>query len=197
MACQFPSVRRNPIPIGARIKGSSYNRSGRSGRSLFGQEWRARAGSEVESDRRSERHQRLQTQPQTHMNPLTSRVTSGTVGELLVQLRLLQFGVQAAPPLRDSGNDLIAVRGRDVRSVQVRTAWGRRPTSPKYATAREYDGVAFVRLAGSPTQIQLDQCSVYLVPLEALHELRSKGAIERHRLSSRTVDALFTSDHSH
>jgi hypothetical protein len=42
-------------------------------------------------------------------NPISSEMRIGTLGELLVQLRLLQFDVQAAPPLKDSGNDLIAV----------------------------------------------------------------------------------------
>jgi hypothetical protein len=125
------------------------------------------------------------------MNQLTNRVTSGTIGELLVQLRLLQFDVQAAPPLRDSGNDLIAVRGVRVKSVQVRTAWNRRPTAPKYQTARVYDSVAFVRLAGTPEDIRLDQSAVYLVPRGSLRELRARGAIERFRLGAQTVNALF------
>lgn len=128
------------------------------------------------------------------MNQLTSRVTSGTIGELLVQIRLLQFAVQAAPPLRDSGNDLIAVRGRRVKSFQVRTAWNRRPAAPKYRTPREYDGVAFVRLAGTPEDIHLDQSAVYLVPRRHLGELCGRGAIERFRLSKHTVDAVFASE---
>ena len=36
-------------------------------------------------------------------NPISAAIRIGTLGELLVQLRLLQFEVQAAPPLRDSG----------------------------------------------------------------------------------------------
>jgi len=36
-------------------------------------------------------------------------------------LRLFQHGVQAAPPLKDSGNDLIAVRERVFRAIQVKT----------------------------------------------------------------------------
>ncbi len=43
------------------------------------------------------------------MNQVTDKIMTGTIGELLVQIRLLQFGVQAAPPIKDSGNDLIAV----------------------------------------------------------------------------------------
>lgn len=41
-------------------------------------------------------------------NPLPKALATGTLGELLVQFRLLQFDIQAAPPLKDSGNDLVA-----------------------------------------------------------------------------------------
>ena len=59
-------------------------------------------------------------------NPITERVKIGTIGELLVQLRLLQYDVQAAPPIKDSGNDLIAVKGEAFRGVQVKTTAGQR-----------------------------------------------------------------------
>ena len=55
------------------------------------------------------------------MNELDSNTNTGTFGELLVQLRLFQHGVQAAPPLKDSGNDLIAVKERVFRAIQVKT----------------------------------------------------------------------------
>jgi hypothetical protein len=54
-------------------------------------------------------------------NPISSQIKTGTLGELLVQIRLLQFDVQATPPMKDSGNDLIAVRGETFRGVQVKT----------------------------------------------------------------------------
>jgi hypothetical protein len=42
------------------------------------------------------------------MNQVPKLTLTGTFCELLVQIRLLQYGVQAAPPIKDSGNDLIA-----------------------------------------------------------------------------------------
>lgn len=54
-------------------------------------------------------------------NPLYKSTQKGTVGELLVQLRLLEYGIQAAPPIKDSGNDLIAIRGEVVKFIQVKT----------------------------------------------------------------------------
>ena len=38
------------------------------------------------------------------MNPIDPRMRTGTIGEILVQLLLLQYGVQAPHP-----NDLIAI----------------------------------------------------------------------------------------
>lgn len=53
------------------------------------------------------------------MNQVTDKILTGTLGELLVQIRLLQCGVQAAPSIKDSGNDLIAVNGKEFRAVSV------------------------------------------------------------------------------
>ncbi len=54
-------------------------------------------------------------------NPLHKTTHKGTIGELLVQLRLLEYGVQAAPPIKDSGNDLIAIKGEVTKFIQVKT----------------------------------------------------------------------------
>lgn len=56
------------------------------------------------------------------MNPLFNTTLKGTLGEILVQAYLLAHGVQGAPPVKDSGNDLIAVRGNSFRAIQVRTS---------------------------------------------------------------------------
>jgi len=37
------------------------------------------------------------------MNPIKKEIKIGTIGEILVQLRLLQYSVQSAPALKDSG----------------------------------------------------------------------------------------------
>ena len=95
------------------------------------------------------------------MNPISDRVATGTIGELLVQLRLLQYGVQPAPPIKDSGNDLIAINGRDVRSISVRTTTNGRYTKPK--AGRIYDVLAVVSLFGHDREIQLDRSSIFLL----------------------------------
>lgn len=54
-------------------------------------------------------------------NPLPETVRIGTIGELLSQLRLLELGIQAAPPIKDSGNDLVAIKGEVSKFIQVKT----------------------------------------------------------------------------
>lgn len=96
-------------------------------------------------------------------NPIDKRMTVGTIGELLVQLRLLQYGIQAAPPIKDSGNDLIALKGRTIKLIQVKTtAEGVFPKKP--GKKRIYDLLAIVDLAGYDTHLNLDKSSIYLVP---------------------------------
>jgi hypothetical protein len=81
------------------------------------------------------------------MNPITNKIKIGTVGELLVQLRLLEFDVQAAPPLKDSGNDLIAIRGEPMRAIQMKTT-ARNDGFPFRLDAlpKMYPSLAIVRL---------------------------------------------------
>lgn len=98
------------------------------------------------------------------MNPISDRVATGTIGELLVQLRLLQYGVQAAPPIKDSGNDLIAVNGRTFRAVSVRTTTNGRYNKPP--GARAYDVLAVVSLFGGDREVWLDHSEIFLIAQE-------------------------------
>ena len=124
------------------------------------------------------------------MNGLSPNLVTGAVGELLVQLRLLQYGVQAAPPLRDSGNDLIALRGRAVRSIQVKSSqrdparWGRPDDE------REYDLLALVALEGENNELWLDESVGYLVPKSELPD-HGLPDLDRFALTGDLVDELF------
>ncbi|MFZ5495496.1 MAG: hypothetical protein ACOZE5_09205 [Verrucomicrobiota bacterium] len=99
------------------------------------------------------------------MNPLSEKIHCGTLGELLVQIRLFQHGVQAAPPIKDSGNDLIAIRGESFRAVQVKTRkdepFTLGPLPPLYHV------VALVHLVGEDEEVHLDASRVFLIPREA------------------------------
>jgi hypothetical protein len=78
------------------------------------------------------------------MNPLYATTQTGTIGELVVQLYLLHYDVQAAAPLKDSGNDLIAIRKRAFRAIQVRTTTGDTIVKPEADVL--YHILAVVRL---------------------------------------------------
>src|SRR6266404_9404023 len=96
------------------------------------------------------------------LNRITDKILTGTVGELLVQVRLLQYGVQAAPPIMDSGNDLIAVNGSEFRAVSVRTTTTGRFQKP--VADRLYHVLAVVHLLGQDRDVYLDQSRVFLIP---------------------------------
>jgi hypothetical protein len=98
------------------------------------------------------------------MNQIRDNLETGTIGELLVQIRLLQHGVQAAPPIKDTGNDLIAVSGGEFRAVSVKTTKSTSGRFHKPKGARRYHVLAVVHLAGHDREIFLDRSNVYLIP---------------------------------
>jgi hypothetical protein len=124
-------------------------------------------------------------------NPITKSLAKGTIGELLVQLRLLQFGVQAAAPIKDSGNDLIALRGYAIKTIQVKTCTVRFNTP--LALPDKYHLLALVRLRGYENELFLDQTKIYLVPRNSVPGLRinRESDMEPFVISQGHVDALF------
>ncbi len=123
-------------------------------------------------------------------NPISDAIRTGTLGELLVQLRLLQYDVQAAPPLKDSGNDLIALRGFVVRTIQVKTTAGALPAWPP--DAKQYHVLAVVRLEGENRDLFLDKSDVFLVPKRELHGLaRNWEALRPFAISEAHVSRVF------
>lgn len=123
-------------------------------------------------------------------NPISQNVAIGTIGELLVQLRLLQYGVQAAPPLKDSGNDLVALKGYEVRTIQVKcSAVG----FPQIRNLPErYHLLALVALEGHEETLLLDQTKVYLVPRENVAALASNTlALAPYILCREQVEKVF------
>lgn len=121
------------------------------------------------------------------MNPLSKHLRIGTVGELLIQLRLLQYHVQAAPPLKDSGNDLIAIKGRVFKAIQVKTTTGEDVRCE--APDRSFHLLGLVRLEGEGDTLYLDRCDVYLIPKDEVEAARR--TLERYRLDAALVDRLF------
>ncbi|NLZ07368.1 MAG: hypothetical protein GXY19_19545 [Phycisphaerae bacterium] len=125
------------------------------------------------------------------MNGITTQIKVGTLGELLVQLRLLQFDVQAAPPLKDSGNDLIAVRHGVFRAIQVKTT-----TGSSYQTnglPDHYHLLAVVNLVKDSDVIFLDESRVFLIPRERVMSApRRCDQLNEYSLNTAHVDGLFS-----
>ena len=100
------------------------------------------------------------------MNKISQQTCVGTVGELLVQIRLLSYGIQASATLKDSGNDLIAIKGHEFRAIQVRTTTSRKDPVRIKRCKGEFHILALVLLAASdnPNVISLDESRIFLIP---------------------------------
>ena len=124
-------------------------------------------------------------------NPLPPPLATGTLGEILVQLRLLQFGVQAAPPIKDTGNDLVAFYGRTVRTLQVKTSTNR--ISQDRRLPQHYDILAFVLLQNIGGVVELDSSRIFLVPHDAvLVTRRNLASLEPFELCHDNIDRSMT-----
>jgi hypothetical protein len=131
------------------------------------------------------------------MNKLPENVSQGTFAEILVQLLLLKHGVQAAPPIKDSGNDLIAVSGKVFKAIQVKSSTNEKIEFDRNEDLPDlYHILALVRLdpKESMHNLSLDRCQVFLLPDEEV----TKGYWTVEELSESDfelcpthVDALF------
>jgi hypothetical protein len=127
------------------------------------------------------------------MNPISDEIRIGTVGELLVALRLLQFVVQAAPPIKDSGNDLIAVKGDVFRAIQVKTTQS--SIFSLRRLPRLFHVVALVQLVGEGNAIYLDQSRIFLLEKKQID--RSSYRIEvlsEYEMNEHRVNSLFDTE---
>src|SRR6266481_4906294 len=128
------------------------------------------------------------------MNKITDNLKLGTIGELLVQLRLLEFDVQAAQPLKDSGNDLIAIRGTAMRAIQVKTTAADEDGFPiRVAQLPElYHALAIVKLKGGEDTLYLDQSRIFLIAKDDVRNgLCNEDELAHHALSAESIDRLF------
>jgi hypothetical protein len=126
-------------------------------------------------------------------NPISPELKIGTIGELLVQLRLLQYGVQAAAPLKDSGNDLIALKGFAIRCIQVKTSTNSMPAWPP--TEKHYHLLALVKLIGHDHELDINASKVYLLSKEELPSVtRAWDRLNQYELTSDRVAELFNEE---
>jgi hypothetical protein len=126
------------------------------------------------------------------MNKVTDDIMTGTLGELLVQIRLLQFGIQAAPPIKDSGNDLIAVNGEVFRAISVRTTTELDGKYNRPPVGRRFHVLAVVHLIGQERHVYLDESPIYLVPGELAYKVpvHCKN-LEEFLMKPKLVESLF------
>ncbi len=118
------------------------------------------------------------------MNPLYATTKQGTIRELIVQLRLLEHDVQAAEPIKDSGNDLIVIRGRVFRTIQVRTTTVETIDKPDGTTL--YGILAVVQLPVASGRFVTRDAQIYLFSVDEVQGLSGKV--------TRYADYLFSQD---
>ncbi len=113
-------------------------------------------------------------------------------------MRLLEHDVQAASPVKDTGNDLIAVRGRVFNAIQVKTTVGRGGPRDLIAfklgstMSRDFHIFALVFVVKHESIALLDRSAIYLLPKADV----AKGRYRRderdpYLLSGEHVDRLF------
>ncbi len=104
------------------------------------------------------------------MNDLPKTIETGTFGEIFVQLKLLQFGVQAAPPIKDTGNDLIAIKKDCYSAIQVKSTFNGFPIKfDKIELPERYHLLALVsfdhvKYDDETFQLSLDNGRIFLIP---------------------------------
>ncbi len=126
------------------------------------------------------------------MNPLSKNLENGTAGELLVILKLLQYHVQASFTLKDSGNDLIAIKDRSKKTIQVKSSIKGKWKAPKQE--KKYDILALVSLeGGDETHIFLDRSTVYLLSKKEVGNKKSfiKSRVKKFELNDIRIKKLF------
>jgi hypothetical protein len=113
------------------------------------------------------------------------------MGELLAQVYLLAHGVQAAPPIRDSGNDLIACREGQFRALQVKTR--KNPSFSRRGFPKIYDGVVLVVLKEDDENFGVTPPIIYLMRRAEFEgaEGLGKKALEPFRLKLERIKVLF------
>jgi hypothetical protein len=126
------------------------------------------------------------------MNEIHDTTRTGTIGELFVQLRLLEYGVQAAPPLKHSGNDLIAVKDTSFRAIQIKTTTTER--FKKRGLPERYHRLAVVHLAKpDSSEVSYDQSTFFLLSkLQVEHASCQISGLSEYKISQNLLNSLFS-----
>ena len=115
-------------------------------------------------------------------NRLPDNMVLGTLGEVFSQLRLLELGIQAAPPIKDSGNDLIAIKGEVVKYIQVKTS------ATKIERVNNLPGiyhlVFLVEFESDESGIKYDDSKIWVIN-------KDESVSEKKELTQELVDSIW------
>jgi len=113
------------------------------------------------------------------------------MGELLAQVYLLAHGVRAAPPIRDSGNDLIACRKGQFRALQVKTK--KNPSFSRRGFPEIYDGVVLVVLKEDDENFGETKPIISVMRRDEFESAEGLGkkTIEAFRINPERINGLF------
>jgi len=125
-----------------------------------------------------------------HMNPLYATTKQGTIGELIVQLRLLEYDVQAAAPIKDSGNDLIAIRCDVFRAIQVRSSTRGRIVKPKKRVS--YDILAVVKLLKKDGRFIIKEAEIFFFSKDDVEKISGNvSKYPKNLLNQEVIEQFF------
>lgn len=124
------------------------------------------------------------------MNPLSPQLKMGTIGELLVQLRLLEHDIHAVSPHKDTGNDLLALKGETFKAIQVKSFNGNVCRfNYRELMARAFHVLALVQLEGEDRRLLLDRSRIFLLKKdEVLKGSFASDELERFDLENRVAE---------
>lgn len=127
------------------------------------------------------------------MNRLPDDFQKGTLGEIFVQLKLLQYGVQAAPPIKDSGNDFIAIKGDMFKAIQVKTTVKKIFRFNLNDLPPRYHLLALVRLVGKNNEVDWTNSKIYLLPKDKVTKgYYTEKELRDYCLSSKYLKGIFS-----
>lgn len=125
------------------------------------------------------------------MNPELDSHKTGKIGELLVQIKLLQNDIKISEPILDSGNDFIAIKGNReqsiFKSIQVKTR--KNDTFEKLNELKFYDILALVRIYDNDE----NSAKIYLLSRTEVNgeSSLSAGDLMEYEFSPSRLNSLF------
>lgn len=107
-----------------------------------------------------------------------SKAQIGRLGELLVQQKLLEFGIDSSSLTTDSGIDLVGLKGKDAIKLQVKTCLHHKPAGGKGRAAIDWY-VPTECPADYLALVYYEEREVWLFSMRDLKRLVNKGVCQK------------------